>query len=52
MLKEYKERNLQFVLDALNESDYLERLTGLDKIKDQDLLDGIVELDDDYDLDD
>ena len=52
VLKEFKERNLQFVLDVLNDSNYLERLTGLDKIKEEDLLDGIVELEDDYDLDD
>lgn len=50
VIEEYDSRGFNFVLDVLNEpGDYLEKLTGLNLLKDEFDLDGIVELSDDED---
>lgn len=46
-MEEYDSRGFQFVLDVLNEpADYLEKLTGLNQLKDDFDSDGIIELSD------
>ncbi|CAL8093061.1 unnamed protein product [Orchesella dallaii] len=50
IIQEYDSRGFEFVLDVLNEpADYLEKLTGLNLLKDDFDSDGIVELSDSED---
>lgn len=45
MIKAYREEGIELILKVLGDSLYLEKLSGLDGLKDG--LEGIVELDDD-----